>query len=199
MIKPFILSIIGILLLVNSAFAASVYLNPDSTVTTSDWQASDCRISSAFKCVDDGFCPNTADYVYDHVVAEADVFPGTGPGGLLNGAKSISYIMFGFEDLPERAKSVNYVTVFYYAREYGSHNYKFNPALSIGGNIADGSTKETNDRFRFYSQLYRANPVTGEKWTVDEVNALVAGASVAGPDSGVKLSQMDIYVSYNTR
>jgi len=52
--------------------------------------------------------------------------------------------------------------------------------------------------WQYYSEGYRMNPVTEDRWTVDEVNNLVAGMTPHWLNGGGKVAQMKIYVEYTT-
>jgi len=62
----------------------------------------------------------------------------------------------------------------------------FTPSISIGSNS-----------FQKYYQVWDTNPVTGEAWTYDSLNSLVAGFKYDGGQSGVEISELQLVVSYN--
>jgi PKD domain len=62
----------------------------------------------------------------------------------------------------------------------------FTPGISIGSNS-----------FQKYYQVWDTNPVTGEGWTYDSLNSLVAGFKYDGGQSGVEISELQLVVSYN--
>jgi hypothetical protein len=61
----------------------------------------------------------------------------------------------------------------------------FTPSISIGSNS-----------FQKYYQVWDTNPVTGEGWTYDSLNSLVAGFRYDGGQSGVEISELQLTVSY---
>jgi hypothetical protein len=61
----------------------------------------------------------------------------------------------------------------------------FTPSISIGSNS-----------FQKYYQVWDTNPVTGEEWTYDSLNSLVAGFRYDGGQSGVEISELQLVVSY---
>jgi len=61
----------------------------------------------------------------------------------------------------------------------------FTPSISIGSNS-----------FQKYYQVWETNPVTGEAWTYDSLNSLVAGFKYDGGQSGVEISELQLVVSY---
>jgi PKD repeat protein len=61
----------------------------------------------------------------------------------------------------------------------------FTPSISIG-----------SSSFQKYYQVWDTNPVTGEAWTYDSLNSLVAGFRYDGGQSGVEISELQLTVSY---
>jgi hypothetical protein len=61
----------------------------------------------------------------------------------------------------------------------------FTPNISIG-----------SSSFQKYYQVWDTNPVTGEAWTYDSLNSLVAGFRYDGGQSGVEISELQLTVSY---
>jgi PKD domain len=62
----------------------------------------------------------------------------------------------------------------------------FTPSISVGSNS-----------FQKYYQVWDTNPITGEAWTYDSLNSLVAGFKYDGGQSGVEISELQLVVSYN--
>jgi hypothetical protein len=55
----------------------------------------------------------------------------------------------------------------------------------------------SNNSFQKYNYAWDSNPVTGEKWTTDSLNSLVAGFKYDGGQAGVQISEFQLTVSYN--
>jgi hypothetical protein len=62
----------------------------------------------------------------------------------------------------------------------------FTPSLSIA-----------SSSFQKYNYVWDVNPITGEKWTYDSLNSLIAGFRYDGGQSGVEISELQLTVSYN--
>jgi hypothetical protein len=63
----------------------------------------------------------------------------------------------------------------------------FTPSLSIA-----------SSSFQKYNYVWDTNPVTGEIWTYDSLNSLVAGFKYDGGQSGVQVSELQLTVSYHS-
>src|SRR5215213_3786585 len=63
----------------------------------------------------------------------------------------------------------------------------FTPSLSIA-----------SSSFQKYNYVWDRNPVTGEIWTYDSLNSLVAGFKYDGGQSGVQVSELQLTVSYHS-
>src|SRR5215210_7382576 len=63
----------------------------------------------------------------------------------------------------------------------------FTPSLSIA-----------SSSFQKYNYVWDTNPVTGELWTHDSLNSLVAGFKYDGGQSGVQTSELQLTVSYHS-
>jgi hypothetical protein len=67
-------------------------------------------------------------------------------------------------------------------REKGHY---FTPSLSIA-----------SSSFQKYNYVWDVNPVTGEKWTYDSLNSLIAGFRYDGGQSEVQISELQLTISY---
>jgi hypothetical protein len=67
----------------------------------------------------------------------------------------------------------------------GEDEHYFMPSISISSNS-----------FQRYSQVWDMNPVSGEKWTYDSLNSLIAGFKYDGGQSGVQISELQLTISY---
>ncbi len=68
----------------------------------------------------------------------------------------------------------------------GDKEHYFTPSLSIA-----------SSSFQKYNYVWETNPVTGEKWTYDSLNSLVAGFKYDGGQSGVQISELQLTVTYH--
>ena len=68
----------------------------------------------------------------------------------------------------------------------GDKEHYFTPSLSIA-----------SSSFQKYNYVWETNPVTGEKWTYDSLNSLVAGFKYDGGQSGVQISEIQLTVTYH--
>ena len=68
----------------------------------------------------------------------------------------------------------------------GDKEHYFTPSLSIA-----------SSSFQKYNYVWETNPVTGEKWTYDSLNSLVAGFKYDGGQSGVQISEIQLTVNYH--
>jgi PKD repeat protein len=59
------------------------------------------------------------------------------------------------------------------------------PSISIASNS-----------FQQYNYVWDTNPLTGEKWTYDSLNSLIAGFKYDGGQSGVQISELQLTISY---
>jgi hypothetical protein len=55
----------------------------------------------------------------------------------------------------------------------------------------------SNNSFQNYDYAWDTNPVTGEKWTFDSVNSLLAGFKYDGGQSGVQISELQLTIGYH--
>lgn len=107
--------------------------------------------------------------------------------------------LFNMESLPANALSIVYVMLgcrvrrtdspTTYLRISGKTNgVEFSPGISIA--------RET---WRSHQFSYHVNPITGNPWTVDEVNALQAGVALRSRDGSTfaRCTQVFAEVSYN--
>lgn len=62
----------------------------------------------------------------------------------------------------------------------------FTPGLSIASSA-----------FQKYNYVWDVNPITGEKWTQDSLNTLIAGFKYDGGQSDVQISELQLTVSYH--
>ncbi len=60
----------------------------------------------------------------------------------------------------------------------------FTPSLSLA-----------SSSFQKYNYVWDVNPVTGDKWTQDSLNSLIAGFKYDGGQSGVQISELQLTVS----
>jgi hypothetical protein len=67
----------------------------------------------------------------------------------------------------------------------GEAEHYFTPSLSIA-----------SSSFQKYNYVWDVNPVSGEKWTYDSLNSLIAGFKNDGGQSGVQISELQLTVSY---
>lgn len=60
------------------------------------------------------------------------------------------------------------------------------PSISVASNA-----------FQKYNYVWDANPLTGEKWTYDSLNSLIAGFKYDGGQAAVQISELQLTISYS--
>jgi|GEM_PF-3130244 len=173
--------------------ATTTWLNPNAGDTP---VLGTVGCTNAYQCVDEGYPPSTTDYIY----------PDT---ALMNCTASSAF--FNFENLPASATQVDYIVIYYYAMTDvrtvwlpgGVRSFRIKniivPHLSEGGDVYIDTvhSRTTTSSYQYHYVAYQLNPMTGEAWTVSEVNNLRAGYCIGNYAWGARLAQMDILVSYD--
>jgi len=63
-------------------------------------------------------------------------------------------------------------------RKDDASSYQIRPAIRTNANNYLGSAQSVNDSYKCAMQIWEVNPYTGTNWTLSEINALEAGASL---------------------
>jgi hypothetical protein len=63
--------------------------------------------------------------------------------------------------------------------------------------ITPSTSIASNNSFQKYNYVWDTNPLTGQKWTYDSLNSLVAGFKYDGGQSGVQVSEFQLTISYH--
>ncbi len=167
---------------VHSAPYYSVELDPYLSAIETDWSNFGCTSgSSEYMCVDDNAGISDGLFIVDSNNSER----------------------FYMENLPGSAVVVYQVIFRYYAEDFGCYT-GFRPYFSLYGNKWYGDIIDPEDDTRgWHYVLLTSNPLTGDDWTVSQINALQAGMSTQDMPAGVGCSRpgvtiysMDMKVSY---
>jgi hypothetical protein len=59
------------------------------------------------------------------------------------------------------------------------------------------SISVSSSSFQKHNYVWDANPLTGEEWTYDSLNSLIAGFKYDGGQSGVQISEIQLIISYS--
>lgn len=185
--------------MISNSSARGTYLDPISTAQSNWWG---CHGFKDYECVNGGYPPDTSDYLQARYMGDEFCSP------YLEAVEFGCHQdqLFVFENLPSTARSVNYITIYYYARWYNESQRTFFPKITVliahTSNVTYyGDLINTTSDYQYYTQTYVKNPLTGDYWEVDEINKLWAGMSLFRKEhyshNGARIAQMDIYVSYN--
>lgn len=175
--KSLVLSML-LIVMASSALGSVVNLYPNGDGFYGQWTSSGCP-TAHYQCVDEISANGFTDYVYT------------------NGAfKTETYDL---QDLPGGVNSISSIDVRYTARQYTSSNYKFTPWLRSGGNDYTNLAQmfSTTGSWVPYNRTYNVNPITGNSWTVSEVNGLEAGMETSGDSPGAYVTQVLVAVTYS--
>jgi hypothetical protein len=175
--KGIFLFAFAFVLLSSGVFAASLNIYPDATGNYVSWGSSGCSSSYTWRwtCVDEVIA-NTTDYV-----ASAN-----------NGNK----ISFNFSNTGLSNQTIRAVDLHYYSKRYSSSSYYFKPLIKasgehIGSNIYNYASYSDN------VVSYLNNPLTGNAWSVSEVDSLQAGMALNGSNQGAVVAQVYAEVDYD--
>jgi hypothetical protein len=160
-----------------TAGAATVTIRPDSQGYYSGWSNTGCSSgSSEWQCVDETPA-DTSDY--------------------LRTSSSNTRETFGFQGTGLYGDTINSVTLYYYAKRYGTSKYKIQPLIRSGGTNYAGNIFSTTADYAYYSQEYDTNPATGLAWTVAQVDGLEAGMVSYSSNPGAYVAQVYAVVDYS--
>jgi hypothetical protein len=165
------------------------------------WQNSGCSAGTLeYQCVDEGVPADVSDYLYMSTLTSDPI-----------NYTDYNREVFNFENLPPSAESVDYIRIYYYGVEridwvmrdgmvYRYVSKRFRPVLRTNSvQYLDAANPITlGSTYGYQWVRYDLNPVTGDAWTVSEVNALKAGMSGSFLDhAGGNVAQIMIQVSYH--
>jgi hypothetical protein len=103
--------------------------------------------------------------------------------------------LYEMENMIAPGAAVKKVTIYFYAK-IGTNDAKcFQPYLKLGGRYYGGFDFCTDKDYKWYSQSWRTNPVTGSEWTLADVNNMQAGMrTVSDNNRGGNVAQMYVEV-----
>ena len=160
-------------------------LNP-SDVKTSKWiAAGDCNEQDDVTCLSDGsdltFVTTGTENV-DNLNLYA--FEEFSPEGTLVDENNNTLVIdrVTAEFTAKKAGNTGYVS--FAVDDPQEDKHYFTPSLSLA-----------SSSFQKYNYVWDVNPVTGDKWTQDSLNSLIAGFKYDGGQSGVQISELQLTVS----
>jgi hypothetical protein len=159
-------------------------------ITASEWiLSSDCEGQSGAECLSDGSDATFVAAGTDEGIGSVNLYSFGEFSEQEEGAaapidpNSIVIYRVVAEITAKKIGNTGYVS--FAVDEPRDQEHYFTPSLSIG-----------SSSFQKYNYVWDTNPVTGEKWTYDSLNSLVAGFKYDGGQSGVQTSEIQLIVSY---
>jgi len=161
-------------------------LKPSDT-KSSDWiAAGDCNAQDDVSCLSDASGSTFVSAGTENIGSvNLYAFEKFGPEGTLADENSTLVIdRVTAEIIAKKMGNTGYVS-FAIDNPHQKEHY-FTPGLSIASSA-----------FQKYNYVWDVNPITGEKWTQDSLNSLIAGFKYDGGQSDVQISELQLTVSYH--
>ncbi|MDQ3884699.1 MAG: PKD domain-containing protein [Thermoproteota archaeon] len=160
---------------------------PPADVKSSEWILEDaCKEKGQIECLSDGsdgtFVSAAADSIDDINLYSFGQFTAGGAGV---DANSVVIDRVTAEITAKKIGNTGYVS--FVIDDPKSDEHYITPSISIA----------SNNSFQKYNYVWDTNPVTGEKWTSDSLNSLVAGFKYDGGQAGVQISELQLTISYH--
>ena len=173
-----IIFVLMILTTINVIMATTLTIRPNSNGTYGFWSAINCPVGSYYSCVNETPA-NDADYV---------------SSGTANLKES-----FNFADTGLTSEKIYGIELFYRGWKYSSSKYYSLSFLETNNREYSGAALSFSSAPSLKSVWIQKNPITGNLWTIEEINNLKAGMVNANSAySGARISQMYIEVDYDS-
>jgi hypothetical protein len=161
-------------------------LKPSYT-KSSDWiAAGDCSAQDDVSCLSDASGGTFVSAGTENIgPVNLYAFEKFGPEGTLADENSTVVIdRVTAEIIAKKTGNTGYVS-FAIDNPHEKEHY-FTPGVSIASSA-----------FQKYNYVWDVNPITGEKWTQDSLNSLIAGFKYDGGQSDVQISELQLTISYH--
>jgi PKD domain len=158
-------------------------------IETSEWiVADDCAEQGHVECLSDGSDATFVTAGIENIDAfnlySFQGFNEGGVGGAVVDPNTLVIERVAAEITAKKVGNTGYVSLA--IDEPSEEEHYITPSISIA-----------SSSFQKHNYVWDVNPLTGEEWTSDSLNSLVAGFKYDGGQSGVQISEIQLIISYS--